>query len=55
MDSQNDRRMRSKVLAGGFEYSFAFMIYVCQPMNVTEDAFGLVYANGAVKICQIAL
>jgi hypothetical protein len=50
----NNCRFRSMVLEGGFKYYFRGSRPVfATPMNVTEDAFKLIYDNGSVKIYQI--
>ena len=50
----NSCRFRSMVLEGGFKYYFRGSRPVfATPMNVTEDAFKLIYDNGSVKIYQI--
>lgn len=50
----NNCPLRDKVLEGGFKYYFRGSHPVfAQPMEVTEEAFDLVYNNGTVKIYQI--
>jgi len=50
----NDCHLRSRVLEGGFKYYFHGSRSVfAPPMEVTEEAFELVYDNGPVKIYRI--